>query len=252
MDDKLEFYLDAKDILSQPTSCQAQGDYKKALEKENHGTSNSENGNFAFTWQLWSHHLSKIHEKIFEHIYDWAGEVRLDDISKRAIDPNGNYEIGHFLDKNLIPDELNKFSQAVKEKDHLKGLDKDQFVQEFTQLYAKLNEAHPFEEGNGRAAKLMMNQLANDAGYTMVYSKVAVSDWNYAFKRSLTDQELYVGENYENLEPMEQDLSYLLKVMDSIIEPYDLVLKLENTEEQEQEQENDQDKSNDDDSPSYG
>ncbi len=74
----------------------------------------------------------------------------------------------------------------------------------------------------------------------------------YAFKRSLTDQELYVGENYENLEPMEQDLSYLLKVMDSIIEPYDLVLKLENTEEQEQEQENDQDKSNDDDSPSYG
>lgn len=34
MDDKLEFYLDAKDILSQPTSCQAQGDYKKALEKE--------------------------------------------------------------------------------------------------------------------------------------------------------------------------------------------------------------------------
>ncbi len=37
-----------------------------------------------------------------------------------------------------------------------------------------------------------------------------------------------------------------------IIEPYDLVLKLENTEEQEQEQENDQDKSNDDDSPSYG
>ena len=131
-------------------------------------------------------------------------------------------------------------------------MDKDQFVQEFTQLYAKLNEAHPFEEGNGRAAKLMMNQLANDAGYTMVYSKVAVSDWNYAFKRSLTDQELYVGENYENLEPMEQDLSYLLKVMDSIIEPYDLVLKLENTEEQEQEQENDQDKSNDDDSPSYG
>ena len=51
---------------------------------------------------------------------------------------------------------------------------------------------------------------------------------------------------------MEQDLSYLLKVMDNIIEPYDLVLKLENTEEQDQEQENDQDKSNDDDSPSYG
>ena len=70
-------------------------------------------------------------------------------------------------------------------------MDKDQFVQEFTQLYAKLNEAHPFDVGNGRAAKLMMNQLANDAGDTMVYSKVAVSDWNYAFKRSLTDQELY-------------------------------------------------------------
>ena len=252
MDDKLEFYLDAKDILSQPTSCQAQGDYKKALEKEitEHRIAKMEISPLRGNYDL--DHLSKIHEKIFEHIYDWAGEVRLDDISKRAIDPNGNYEIGHFQDKNLIPDELNKFSQAVKEKDHLKGLDKDQFVQEFTQLYAKLNEAHPFEEGNGRAAKLMMNQLANDAGYTMVYSKVAVSDWNYAFKRSLTDQELYVGENYENLEPMEQDLSYLLKVMDSIIEPYDLVLKLENTEEQEQEQENDQDKSNDDDSPSYG
>lgn len=252
MDDKLEYYVDAKDILNDPTSSQAQGDYKKALEKQitEHRIAKMEISPIRGNYDL--NHLSKIHEKIFEHIYEWAGEVRLDNISKRAIDPNGNYEIGHFLDKDQIYDELNKFSQAVKEKDYLKGLDKDQFVQEFTQLYAKVNEAHPYEEGNGRAAKLMMNQLANDAGYKMVFSKVAVEDWNYAFKRSLTDQERYIGENNENLEPMEQDLSYLTLVMDNIIQSYDLDLRLENIEEQDLKQENNQDYSNDDDSPSYG
>lgn len=250
MDDKLEYYLDAKDILSEPTSCQAHSDYKKALEKEitEHRIAKMEISPLRGDYDL--DHLSKIHKKIFEHIYEWAGEVRLDNISKRAIDRDGNYEIGHFLDKDQISDELNKFAQVVKEKDYLKGLNKDQFVQEFTQLYAKVNEAHPYEEGNGRAAKLMMNQLANDAGYTMVYSKVAVEDWNYAFKRSLTDQERYVGENYEDLEPMAQDLTYLIKVMDNIIEPYNLDLKLEQTEEQKQEK--DKGHSNDDDSPSYG
>lgn len=80
MDDKLEFYLDAKDILSQPTSCQAQGDYKKALEKEitEHRIAKMEISPLRGNYDL--DHLSKIHEKIFEHIYDWAGEVRLDDI----------------------------------------------------------------------------------------------------------------------------------------------------------------------------
>nr|WP_228719714.1 hypothetical protein [Acinetobacter ursingii] len=63
MDDKLEFYLDAKDILSQPTSCQAQGDYKKALEKEitEHRIAKMEISPLRGNYDL--DHLSKIMKK---------------------------------------------------------------------------------------------------------------------------------------------------------------------------------------------
>jgi|GEM_PF-670680 len=214
-----EYYYDAREVLNEPTTSLAQREYKQQLELDITETRiyrlerDPIQGNYDLD------HLAKIHKAIFEHLYDWAGEVRMDDISKRAIAPDGNYEIGHFLYKEQIFDEFDKFSSFIEENDHLKNLGKDAFVDKFTQLYAQINEIHPFEEGNGRATKLMMNQLANEAGYRMDVSAVSVNDWNYACKRSLTDQQKYVG---SELELMDKDMSYLRNVMDQVVQPLEV------------------------------
>ncbi|WP_180190238.1 Fic family protein [Acinetobacter sp. YH01009] len=221
MNDKIEYYLDAKEILNEPTTSRAQREFKQQIEKDITETRIYQlerdpiPGNYDFE------HLAKIHEKIFEHIYDWAGEVRLDDISKRAIAPDGNYEIGHFLYKDQIFDEFDKFTKSIQEQDYLKNLDKETFVKAYSKLYAQINEIHPFEEGNGRATKLMMNQLAMDAGYKMDLTTVSVADWNYACKRSLTDQEIYIDSGADT-ERMPKDMTYLEDVMNKVITPFEL------------------------------
>ena len=240
-----EYYSELREILNQPTTSRAQREFKQQIEKEITETRIYQlerdpiSGNYDFE------HLSKIHEKIFENLYDWAGEVRLDDISKRAIAPDGSYELGHFLYKDQISDEFVKFSNNIHENNYLKDLEKESFVKAFTKLYAQINEIHPFEEGNGRATKLLMNQLAKDAGYEMDLSAVSVSDWNYACKRSLTDQEKYIDSELDT-ERMPKDISLLEDVMNKVIKPYEIDYRNEANKE------NDRDNDNHNDLPTPG
>lgn len=48
---------------------------------------------------------------------------------------------------------------------HLRGLDRDPFIDRLTHYLAELNATHPFREGNGRTQRPFVQQLAEDAGY---------------------------------------------------------------------------------------
>jgi cell filamentation protein, protein adenylyltransferase len=100
-------------------------------------------------------HLQAFHRHIFQDIYDWAGELRTVSIGRgRLFSPPQHIEAD--------ADEL--FSWLAR-AEHLRGRDRDTFVDDLTELYADLNALHPFRDGNGRTQRAFLGQLALDVGH---------------------------------------------------------------------------------------
>lgn len=124
-------------------------------------------------------HLQTIHKHVFKDVYEWAGEVRNVDIVKG---PAGDRTL--FTFKEDIPQKAQEIHASIKEANYLRGLDKEQFSGKMAEVYAGVNEMHPFREGNGRTTREFIGQLAKDAGYQLDYSKVDKQTWNEAAKAS--------------------------------------------------------------------
>lgn len=108
-------------------------------------------------------HYKKIHYHLFCDLYDWAGQPRTINISKKGT--------------QFCPvDEISRVSKAVfgrlASENYFKGLSKDRFVQEIVDFYERTNELHPFREGNGRTQRVFLAQLAQNAGYKIDFSGV--------------------------------------------------------------------------------
>ena len=108
-------------------------------------------------------HYKAIHRWLFEDLYEWAGEVRTIDLSKKGtmFCPAG---------------EINRVAQAIfsrlKEEKFLVGLEKTEFVLQLTDFYQRTNELHPFREGNGRTQRVFLSQLCRHAGYHLDFSQL--------------------------------------------------------------------------------
>jgi cell filamentation protein, protein adenylyltransferase len=81
---------------------------------------------------------------------------------------------------------------------HLRGRDRDAFLDGLTALLAEVNALHPFREGNGRTQRAFLGQLARDAGYRLRWEHVdrdanidaarAAADGDLAPMRALLDR----------------------------------------------------------------
>ncbi len=121
-------------------------------------------------------HLRTIHLNLFQDVYpDWAGEVRPVGISKGV----------NFTEPYHIEAYAKDTFRKLAEKDFLQGLPRDAFVIEATELLGHLNAIHPFREGNGRAQREFIRQLADEAGYDFDLSGVTADQNNEASYRSL-------------------------------------------------------------------
>lgn len=166
-------------------------------------------GNYDFA------HLSKIHEKIFEHLYDHAGQARTDNFRKMA--PNRRME-GNFADHQDAKVMVDQVSQQLHDKNYLKGLDQKQFIEELTPIYSQLNHAHPFEEGNGRATQTMIKQLAKEAGYQLNFEKLDKNDWANASAKaiphSLIHESVVRIPGTPDTKPLQQQLAKAVELLD--------------------------------------
>jgi cell filamentation protein len=54
-------------------------------------------------------------------------------------------------------------------------------------VFAYLNQAHPFREGNGRTSKVFMEEVAEQSRFTLDFSRVAPDQWNQASMLSRPD-----------------------------------------------------------------
>ena len=131
---------------------------KKALELfESKKLANFEVGTFKG--------LAEIHKYLFEDIYEFAGKMRNENISK------SNF----------------RFASAMYLQEVLKKIDEmpQSNFDEIIEKYIEMNIAHPYREGNGRSTRIWLDEiLKKEIGKVVDWSKVDKEDYLLAMERS--------------------------------------------------------------------
>jgi cell filamentation protein len=108
-------------------------------------------------------HLQAIHRYIFQDVYAWAGEFRTVNISKS----------GHlFAVAGFIAPALEEVVRRLAAEHHLKGADLQRFADRAGFFMGEINAVHPFRDGNGRAQREFIRELAIEAGFAVDWSRV--------------------------------------------------------------------------------
>lgn len=151
-------------------------------------------------------HLQKIHKFIFQDIFDFAGELREEQISK------GTTTFAHPLHINSFGSDI--FNQLKKET-YLKGLGKESFSERASYFFGEVNILHPFREGNGRTQREFFRLLAMKNGYDLDWSKFKQEDILKASINSVNDSNAFKSIMMEAIINNEPD-KMLIKQFNSI------------------------------------
>lgn len=118
--------------------------------------------------------LKEIHRRLFESIYDFAGEVRTVNLAKGSF----RFAPVMYLEASLA--NIDKMPQSTYD--------------EIVEKYVEMNIAHPFREGNGRATRIWLDaMLKRGIGRVVDWSKVDKKDYLLAMERSpIKDVEIKV------------------------------------------------------------
>lgn len=118
--------------------------------------------------------LQKIHEYLFQDIYDFAGKIRTVNIAK-----------GSF-----------RFAPVVYLQDALKHIENmpQSTFDEIIKKYVEMNVAHPFREGNGRSTRIWLDLiLKKELNKVVDWKRVDKNDYLLAMERSpIKDLEIKV------------------------------------------------------------
>ncbi len=104
-------------------------------------------------------HLQEIHKRIFDDIYEWAGQIRTVAIAKAAM-----FCLPQYIDSSAAV-----IFRQLRDEDCLRGLRRDAFVGRVAYYMGEINALHPFREGNGRAQRAFLGQVARGAGFTLAW-----------------------------------------------------------------------------------
>ena len=149
--------------------------FAKGSELEN----NPIKGNFDFE------HYKSIHKYLFDEIYDWAGQIRKVNISKKGT-------------KFAKADEIEQLADAcfsrLKSKNYFKAQKFDEFIENITDFYCVTNMLHPFREGNGRTQRIFISQLIRNAGYDIDFLDINTDDLMTATIQASNGVDVYLKE----------------------------------------------------------
>ena len=102
-----------------------------------------------------------LHRFLFSELYDWAGELRQINLSKKGTVFYPARELAHLGELRF---------RRLAADGFLCGLPRGRFTDALTELYHDLNMLRPFREGNGRTERLFLRLLARNAGYTLDFT----------------------------------------------------------------------------------
>ena len=118
--------------------------------------------------------LSKIHQYLFDEIYDFAGQLRTVNIAK------GSFRFASVMYLEAALKYIEKMPQST--------------FDEIIEKYVEMNIAHPFREGNGRSTRIWLDAiLKKELKMVIDWSKVNKEDYLFAMERSpIRDLEIKV------------------------------------------------------------
>ena len=111
--------------------------------------------------------LQQIHHYLFEGLYDFAGQIRTKNISKRGF---------RFANALYLNEILVKIEQMPENS-----------FEEIIAKYVEMNIAHPFMEGNGRSTRIWLDLMLKKRLKKCVdWSKISKADYMNAMMLSPT------------------------------------------------------------------
>lgn len=108
-------------------------------------------------------YYKSIHRFLFEDLYDWAGELRKVNISKRGT---------NFCNVNELENMCESCFKRLETKNYFKGLNRKELAEEIVDFYQTTNYLHPFREGNGRTQRIFISKLIRINGFSFNFSNI--------------------------------------------------------------------------------
>lgn len=149
--------------------------------------------------------LCGTHRALFGDVYDWAGETRLVNLAKR-VEPEArapdSSEVRRFeyiaslgldpskltdSDKHAAKAEFNQLFDRIDRwhKSHLvPPNDRSATAAHLAELTDKVNQLHPFREGNGRTTRELVRQVALENGFRLSLDNIDKTTWCLACNRA--------------------------------------------------------------------
>ena len=108
-------------------------------------------------------HYKAIHKYLFNELYEWAGEIRTVNMSKKGTS---------FVDVSEIESVASACFKRLQDKNYFKNQDFDDFIEDIVDFYCTTNMLHPFREGNGRTQRIFISQLIQFNGFSIDFDKI--------------------------------------------------------------------------------
>ena len=108
-------------------------------------------------------HIQAIHKYLFCDIYDWAGELRTVNIAK------GN----QFCNYLYLETYADGIFTKLKEEKLLSKTPAEAIPERLAYYLSEINVLHPFREGNGRTQRVLIEYLAQAAGWHVSFADVS-------------------------------------------------------------------------------
>jgi len=122
-------------------------------------------------------HLQAIPRHLFGDLYDWAGHLRTVDVIK---------DTSRFAHHAYLERAAGTIFRELAEENYLRGLEPAAFSERTVHYLAELNALHPFREGNGRAQREFVSQLAREHDYAIAWEHITQADMLDASRRSFS------------------------------------------------------------------
>lgn len=116
-------------------------------------------------------HLRHLHHQIFRHVYPWAGQFRQVDIAKGET---------HFVAHQDIDARLEGLFHSAAADHFYQHRDLPAFARAAAAFLIELNLIHPFREGNGRTQRVLLSQMARQAGHQIGWSGISETNMRQA------------------------------------------------------------------------
>ena len=128
------------------------------------------------TFQFSPAELTAIHRRLFEGVFDHAGQIRKYNISKEEWILNGETVI--YADFNSIKDTLD-YDFATERQFSYEGLSIEAAVKHLAKFTANIWQIHPFGEGNTRATAVFMIKYMRTFGLRVNNDAFRENSWYF-------------------------------------------------------------------------